>query len=288
MLQQTRVEAVIDYYRRFLERFPAIESLAAAPEPDVLTAWAVLGYYSRARNLQRAAQQIAASGLPQTHDELLALPGIGPYTAAAIGSIALDLPVAALDGNVMRVISRITNDASEVSSPATRRVFAERADELLDRRRPGDFNQAMMELGATVCTPRNPNCVACPVNTFCEARAAGTQQTLPVKLKRQQARDVELDLALIQRAGKILLVQRPASAQRLAGFWELPEKSTLAKFRGKKISQFQHQIVNDRFQIAIWSAADGSIPGGRWFDAAELSQIPLTTVTKKTLMRLEK
>jgi A/G-specific adenine glycosylase len=253
----------------------------------VLTAWSGLGYYSRARNLQRAAQQIIAGRLPATHDELLALPGIGPYTAAAIGSIALNLPVAALDGNVMRVISRVSNDSSEISSPVTKRAFAERANELLDRKRPGDFNQAMMELGATVCTPRNPVCSECTVNAFCEARAAGTERTLPVKLRKQQARDVALDLALILRDGRILLVQRAASEQRLAGFWELPEKNTLAGFRGKRILEFRHQIVNDRFQIAIWSATTGHVTGSRWFEPSEIEAIPLTTVTKKTLARVK-
>ena len=156
MLQQTRVEAVIPYYRRFLERFPSVEALAAAPENDVLAAWSGLGYYRRARNLHSAAKQIIAEGLPATHEVILSLPGVGPYTAAAIASIALDLPHAAVDGNVVRVISRLTNDASEIASPAARRRFAEEAARLLDPRRPGDFNQAMMELGATICVPRTP------------------------------------------------------------------------------------------------------------------------------------
>lgn len=139
MLQQTRVEAVIPYYLRFLERFPTVDSLAAAPEDAVLTAWSGLGYYSRARNLHRAAKQLAAGNLPATHAEVLALPGAGSYTAAAIASIALNLRHAAVDGNVIRVISRLTNDASEIASVAARREFRNQAEALLDPRRPGDF-----------------------------------------------------------------------------------------------------------------------------------------------------
>jgi A/G-specific adenine glycosylase len=282
MLQQTRVEAVIGYYHRFLARFPTVHALAAAPEQDVLTAWSGLGYYSRARNLHRAAKHIAAAGFPATHDGVLDLPGAGPYTAAAIASIALDLPHAAVDGNVMRVMSRLYNDASEISSPAAKRSFAMRADQLLDRKRPGDFNQAMMELGATVCVPRSPCCPTCPVERFCAARAAGTERTLPVKLKKQQAREVDLHLALLRRGDQVLLVQRAASEQRLAGFWELPLKEVIGG-RARKVVEFRHQIVNDRFRVAIWTIAKVDRGDGRWFTAAQLSEIPLTTVTKKAL-----
>ncbi len=142
MLQQTRVETVIPYYGRFLARFPDVHSLAAASEPDVLTAWSGLGYYSRARNLHRGAKQMSSNGLPANYDALLSLSGIGPYTAAAVSSIALGEPRAAVDGNVIRVISRLTNDPSEVSSPVTKRRFTDEAQQLLDPRQPGDFNQA--------------------------------------------------------------------------------------------------------------------------------------------------
>jgi A/G-specific adenine glycosylase len=283
MLQQTRVEAVLPYYRRFLERFPAVEDLAAAAEVDVLTAWSGLGYYSRARNLHRAARQMVTAGIPGSYEELLGLPGAGPYTAAAIASIALGLPHAAVDGNVIRVISRIANDASEISAPATRRAFTACADELLDRVRPGDFNQAMMELGATVCVPRNPACGVCPVEKFCAARAAGTERELPVKLKKQQVRDVALDLVLLRREDAVFLVERNAEERRLAGFWELPEKRLFPGLRTRKMSEFSHQIVNDRFRVAIWSGRSAGLPGGKWVGLAELDGIPLSTVTKKAL-----
>ncbi len=288
MLQQTRVEAVIPYYERFLARFPDVESLAAASEPDVLTAWSGLGYYSRARNLHRGAKQAVSIGLPASYDELLNLSGIGPYTAAAIASIALGEPRAAVDGNVIRVISRLTDDASEVSSPVTKRRFTDEAQRLLDPRRAGDFNQAMMELGATVCVPRTPRCEQCPVVRFCAARAAGTERELPVKLKKAAARDIALDLALFAgragNAGKIFLVQRNAGERRLADFWELPAKSLFPKWNAQARGQVTHQIVNDRFRVTVWhGTAPRLLPSGKWFTALELAAIPVTTISRKAL-----
>jgi A/G-specific adenine glycosylase len=297
MLQQTRVEAVIPYYARFLELFPSIDRLAKADEVEVLAAWSGLGYYSRARNLHRTAKQIAGKGrrpaYPATLEEVFSLPGVGPYTAAAIASIALGLPHAAVDGNVIRVISRLTNDPSEVSPPAARRSFAEEAGRLLDRQRPGDFNQAMMELGATICLPRNPDCGRCPVEKFCAARSAGTERELPAKLKKPSARDLPLDLVLLRRqtetpgGSSIFLTQRSFSERRMAGFWELPAKQFFPRLRGRKLHGFSHRIVNDRFLVTIWVTTqkfhDADLPRGMWFDAVELSGIPVTTVTKKAL-----
>jgi A/G-specific adenine glycosylase len=286
MLQQTRVEAVIPYYLRFLARFPSIEALAAAPEADVLAAWSGLGYYSRARNLHRAARRLAddAKALPATYEQVLALPGAGPYTAAAIASIALGLPRAAVDGNVTRVVSRLTNDASEMASPAARRRIAEAAGALLDRRRPGDFNQAMMELGATICLPRSPECGRCPVGEFCAARGAGTAKELPVKLRKPKARDMRIDLVLLEDARRVLLMRRAASERRLADFWELPEKKLFPGVRCRKLREFRHQIVNDRFRVAVWTARSAPLPSeGRWFSLNELDAIPVTTVTRKAL-----
>jgi A/G-specific adenine glycosylase len=289
MLQQTRVEAVIPYYRRFLERFPSVEALASAEEEEVLAAWSGLGYYSRARNLQRAARRIAQSGLPATYEQVLCLPGAGPYTAAAIASIALGLPHAAVDGNVTRVISRLTNDAAEMTSLAARRRVAAAAHALLDVQRPGDFNQAMMELGATVCLPRAPACGRCPVKKFCGARTAGTEAQVPVRLKKQKARDVRLDLVLIEDPdhadrSRVFLVRRAAGERRLADFWELPEKRLLPRgARCRRLREFRHQIVNDRFRVAIWTSQQTPPAGGRWFSPRELERVPVTTVTRKAL-----
>ncbi len=284
MLQQTRVEAVIPFYLRFLARFPSVGVLAAASQNDVLAMWSGLGYYSRARNLYLAAKRIVAEGPPKTHAQVLALPGAGSYTAAAIASISLGLPHAAVDGNVVRVISRLTNDASESSLPATRRRFAEVTAALLHPRRPGDFNQAMMELGATVCLPRAPRCGACPVRKFCAARAAGTEHELPVKLKKETVRELKLDLVLLERDGRIFLVQRPESERRMAGFSELPEKRLFPRLRLEKLSEFGHRIVNDRFRVTIWKAKPPArLPAGKWWKLEDLTGIPLTTISKKAL-----
>jgi A/G-specific adenine glycosylase len=284
MLQQTRVEAAIPCYVRFLARFPSLEALAAAPEAEVLAAWSGLGYYSRARNLHRAARRLASGVLPATYEQVLDLRGSGPYTAAAVASIALGLPHAAVDGNVTRVVSRLTNDASETASPAARRRIAEAAGVLLDGRRPGDFNQAMMELGATICLPRTPACGRCPVEKFCAARAAGTEKELPVKVKKQRARDARMDLVLLEEERRVVLIRRPSSARRLADFWELPEKKLFPGARCRKLGEFRHQIVNDRFRVAVWTLRAATLPSeARWFSLAELGTIPVTTITRKAL-----
>ena len=262
----------------------------------MLAAWSGLGYYSRARNLHKAAKKMAAEGVPQPRDKvayekLRAIPGVGPYTAAAVASIALGLPHAALDGNVIRVLSRITAEPAEVSAPETRRRLEAVAESLLDRSRPGDFNQAMMELGATVCLPRNPLCGECPVARFCAGRAAGIERQLPVKKRPGAVREVALELAVVQHAGTVLLVPRAASERRLAGFWELPEKCRIAGLQGPPRKSFTHQIVNDRFRVSVWlsrsrSAKTVRIPDGRWVPFADLSAMPVTTITKKALQAL--
>jgi len=284
MLQQTRVEAVIPYFNRFLERFPNVSMLADSTETDVLAAWSGLGYYSRARNLHRAALAIAAKGAPSAYEEILALPGIGPYTAAAIASIALGAPRAAVDGNVLRVISRLKNDASEISQPATRARFTAEAQSLLDPRRPGDFNQAMMELGATVCLPRNPLCGECPVRRFCEGRAAGRERELPVRGGRERARDIPLDLLLFQRQNEIFLVRRRADERRLAGFWELPVRLK-PKSGDEPVVTFTHRIVNDCFRIAVYICRPPVRPPepGEWFTPERMARIPVTTIARKAL-----
>ena len=288
MLQQTRVEAVIPYYQLFLQQFPSVEALAAVTEEEVLTAWSGLGYYSRARNLHKAAKQVVAAGIPATYEQVLTLRGVGAYTAAAVASIALGLPHAAVDGNVIRVIARLTNDAAEVTSSAMRRRIEEEAARLLDVRRPGDFNQAMMELGATICLPGKPRCEACPVQKFCAARAARTERQVPVKLKKQLVKEVALDLAIVERAGAIFLVKRAERERRLAGFRELPALGQMPDMHAVKLAKVRHQIVNDRFAITVWhiSIEDmdfGGIPDGEWVRVSELDRVPLTTVTKKAL-----
>src|SRR5215212_5496516 len=184
MLQQTQVTTVIPYFERFLARFPTVESLAAAPLDDVLKLWEGLGYYSRARNLHRAAQHIVTdhgAHFPTTAIELQALPGIGRYTAGAIASIAYNEPVAVLDGNVMRVLTRLYDIADDIAAPATQKRLWTLAESLVPPDHPGNFNQAMMELGRTICKPRQPLCAACPVSAHCLAFQRGVQSERPVK-----------------------------------------------------------------------------------------------------------
>ncbi len=296
MLQQTRVEAAIPYFEKFLQLFPTLRALAEAEENAVLAAWSGLGYYSRARNLHKAAKKLSVEGIPAAQDrdafdQLRGLPGVGPYTAAAVASIALGLPHAVLDGNVMRVISRVAADPGEVSAPGTRRRFGELADQLLDRRRPGDFNQAMMELGATVCVPRSPACAECPVSRFCAGRAAGIERELPVKKRAAEVREVALELVVLQQAGEVFLVRRAETESRLAGFWELPEKRRMAGLAGAPQKSFTHQIVNDRFRVNVWhtrrrNTKTERIAEGRWVPLCALGDLPVTTITKKALQAL--
>jgi len=220
MLQQTRVAAVIAHYHEFLRRFPTVEKLARAREASVLAAWSGLGYYRRARMLHAAAKVVArerGGKFPQTTEGLRELPGVGRYTAAAIASIAFGEPVAVVDGNVERVLQRVSG----------RRLAGEEfwlaAETLLDRGRPGDFNQAVMELGATVCTPRAPTCLTCPVVDLCATRG---EMTGAAKATRQKKREIHYALDYRKddsRGGKVFLVQRPGDARLMAGMWELPE-----------------------------------------------------------------
>lgn len=286
MLQQTRAAAVIPYYERFLDRFPDVASLASAPEGSLLECWSGLGYYSRARNMQKAARRILASGaFPTGYASIRLLEGVGDYTAAAIASICFDLPHAVLDGNVLRVMSRLTNDAGDIRSTATRRRFAARAQQLLDTKRPGPFNQALMELGATICVPRQPRCGECPISRHCEALTRGTQNQLPIKLGRVAQRRIEKSMLLIERDGKVLVRQRPPDASKLAGFWELPDGDDIPRAQpGVQIGEFRHSITNHDYRVAVLPATIGRAPRGfRWASMAELETLPLTTATKKAL-----
>jgi A/G-specific adenine glycosylase len=213
MLQQTRVAAVIPFYERFLEHFPTIRALAVAPEGEVLRLWAGLGYYSRARNLQRAAQEIVAKHggeFPRTAEHTLALPGIGSYTAAAILSIAFGERHAVLDGNVARVIARLSAVHGDLREGARWQSLQTAADELLDPTAPSDWNQAMMELGAMICTPKSPQCLICPVAEFCRARQLGLTEVIPEKRKKRATEEVELAAAVfIDKQGRTLLLPPP-------------------------------------------------------------------------------
>ena len=237
MLQQTQVETVIPYFHRFLERFPTIEDLAAAPLGDVLKSWEGLGYYARARNLHTAAKVIVAERhgeWPRTVEGLLALPGIGRYTAGAIASLAFDVDAPVLDGNVIRVLCRLFAIQRDPKDAKVREELWQLAEALLPSPRlgeaakgvevrggAGEFNEALMELGALICTPRNPRCDVCPLATTCEAKKRNLQNRLPIRSKRKPLPHYDVTAAVIRKDGRILIAQRPVGG-RLGGLWEFP------------------------------------------------------------------
>ena len=276
MLQQTRVAAVIEHYHRFLQRFPTVQKLAAAREPSVLAAWSGLGYYRRARMLHAAAKVIARElrgTFPETAEQWRTLHGIGRYTAAAIASIAFDEPAAVVDGNVERVLQRVSG----------KRLAGEKlwqaAEELLDRARPGDFNQAMMELGATVCTPKSPACLLCPVQQLCATRGE-----LPAPTKPERQRKREVHYALHQSDGAVFLVQRPKDTRLMASMWELPE---IPRPAGKirPVFTLRHSITVTDFTVRIWSGHACESNGGKWIPPRQLPKLPLTGLARKVLRR---
>ena len=227
MLQQTRVHAVLDYYRRFLAALPTVADLAACPQDDLMKLWQGLGYYSRARNLQKAAQVIMADHggeFPSDYDAIRSLPGVGDYTAGAISSIAFGIPEPAVDGNVLRVVARITGDRRDVTRPDTKKAITDALRAVMPLDCPGDFNQALMELGATVCLPNGaPLCDQCPAKDFCVAHREGTADQLPVKPPKKARRVEERTVYIILREGKVALRRRPDKGL-LAGLWEYPNE----------------------------------------------------------------
>ncbi len=286
MLQQTRVAAVIPYYERFLTLFPDASALASAAEQDLLAAWAGLGYYSRARNLQKAARVIVElPQFPADYSALRGLPGVGDYTAAAVASIAFGMPHAVLDGNVLRVLSRLAAERGEIKSQVVRRRLGVLAGTLLDRRRPGEFNQALMELGATVCLPKQPLCGDCPIRAQCQGRLQGIESKLPLTGVRPRASRHEKHLLAIEKGDKILLWQRPPDSRRLAGFWELPEREQVP---GAKVSvaagTFRHTIVHTTYLVQVsWATVSSRPKHLQWVPKGILRDLPLSTTAKKAL-----
>ncbi|MCB9546423.1 MAG: A/G-specific adenine glycosylase [Myxococcales bacterium] len=277
MLQQTRVESVIPYFHRFLARFPDPAALAAAPLDEVLALWAGLGYYSRARSLHRAAQEVVerhGGEIPNDPETFGALTGVGPYTRGAVMSIAFGRAEPLVDGNVIRVLSRLDHIAEDPRRPAVSRRFWARAAELVVGERPGDLNQALMELGALVCRSRSPLCLVCPVAADCDARAAGTQEDLPLKPKRAE-RPVTTWTAGLARddAGRLWLARR-AGDGLLGGLWELPavehpaDLATLGLTAGEPRGDVEHGFTHRVWRIAV-VAATGTPHAGPPYDAVE-------------------
>ena len=300
MLQQTRVAAVIAHYHEFLWRFPSVEKLARAREASVLAAWSGLGYYRRARMLHAAAKVVVrqlGGNFPTTAMALRELPGVGRYTAAAIASIAFGEPVAVVDGNVERVLQRVLGRRFSGDE------FWRAAEGLLDRGRPGDFNQAMMELGATVCTPRAPACLTCPVVELCATR--GEMPGAP-KAARQKKREIHYALDL--REGKVFLVQRARDARLMAGMWELPELagSVLgagkqqvppARFASRRNDNpksdsllwctLRHSITVTDYTVRVWRKSVPSRVVGEWTPVEKLERVALTGLARKILRKAE-
>lgn len=302
MLQQTRVEAVKGYYSRFLQALPSISALAEAPEDLLLKLWEGLGYYSRVRNLQKAARKILQEHgctFPREYDAILALPGIGAYTAGAISSICFDEPKAAVDGNVLRVLSRFEADPADISLEQTKKRAARRLEAIYPEGNCGNFTQALMELGATVCVPNGtPLCSQCPLQEYCKARQAGNQLKFPVKAPKKPRRQEDRTVLILLRDNKIALCKRPKKGL-LAGLWQLPdvrgkletqEALDLAESWGLRPTELlQMQEKNHIFTHITWNlrgyylrcAGEGSF---QWFDRSELNEhIGLPTAYRQFL-----
>jgi A/G-specific adenine glycosylase len=313
MLQQTRVETVLPFYHRFLARFPTVEALAAAELPEVLALWSGLGYYRRARQLHAAAREIAAAGaFPATLEGLLALPGIGAYTAAAVASIAFGIAAPVMDGNVERVLSRCLALDEDPRAAGARRQLLAAAAELLDPRRPGDSNQALMELGATLCSPRNPKCLLCPLRSGCRAAREGDPERYPVPKMKRASERLRLLVAVVEDASGVLLFRRPEGSALLAGTWELPwvtlaengvevagdPRSRLAGryggvwTLGPRSAGVRHGITYRDLEVDVHRAGlawggevrDGMAAG--FFDGAGRTGLPLSSLVGKVLKAL--
>jgi A/G-specific adenine glycosylase len=312
MLQQTQVATVVPYWERFLARFPDPTALAEASDSDLLAYWSGLGYYSRARNLRAAARVIASQyhgRLPQRLDELLALPGIGRYTAGAILSIAFGEPAALVDGNVARVFARLFDLDAPLGTPAMERSLWALAELLVPPAGtgpdgPGAWNQALMELGARLCVTGQPRCLLCPLQPFCAARRAGREAELPRRKPRPAALEVELELLLIVDRGRLLMHRRPATG-RLAGLLDLPSREVSASPRlypsewpaaglssAGLLGEMRHAITRHRILGRVFEGRC-DMPGGAldpasgllWMPIGELRTAPLSGLAKKALQR---
>ena len=309
MLQQTRVEVVLRYFEPFLARFPAPEALAHAEESEVLAAWSGLGYYRRARALKKAAEAIVARGSwPATAAELERLPGVGGYTAAAVASIAFGQRAGVVDGNVVRVMARRLVLAGRCDTRGARALILVEVERLLHPERPGDSNQALMELGATVCKPRTPRCELCPLAAGCLARAAGEPERYPEPRPRATPIAVAVAAAAVERDGGYLLVRRGDDEELLPGLWELPAtpgaEPDAAAFRaryggewsfGRERARIRHTITFRTLTIsayaAEWTPSELREPlepaSSGWFSPEAARALPLSGAARKLLRKLE-
>ena len=315
MLQQTRVETALPYFERWMNVFPDIFHLAEAEEQQVLKLWEGLGYYSRARNLHKAAKAIVENhegNIPQNIEALINLPGIGPYTAGAIASIAFDQPAIAVDGNIRRVISRLGNISSVLGSPVFENACKEMLQELLPQKGAGDFNQALMDLGATVCSPKSPTCHVCPLSTHCVAFKQGTQEKLPLRKEKAPIPHYIVTAGVMMQDDKVLLCQRP-DQKLLGGLWEFPggkqeKDESLAQtlFRelqeeleievnvGEKIGVYEHAFTHFRITLhAFFCTITEGTPTPveaqdmQWVTLTDLEQYPMGKVDRLIARQLK-
>ena len=316
MLQQTRVDTATPYFLRFVDAFPTVLELAVAPLDDVLKMWEGLGYYSRARNLHRAAKAVVAEHdgvIPDTEEAFRALPGVGPYTSAAVLSLAFDQPLAVLDGNVIRVLARVFALDADVKQGATRRSLQATMDELLDQVHPGQFNEAVMELGATVCTPRGPACGRCPLRSDCSAAASGTPEAYPVSSKAKPIPHHTIVAGLIRDVDERLLIQRRPNEAMLGGLWEFPggksepgealpdacqreilEETGLEVHVGEEVARVQHAYSH--FRITL-HAFDCTPIGGelasetgepqKWVQPSELEAYAFPRANRRVIEQIQ-
>ncbi len=313
MLQQTRVTTVIPYYKRFLERFPTVESLAEAALDDVLALWSGLGYYRRARHLHAAAQDIVErfeGQLPADHKALLSIKGIGRYTAGAIASIAFDLPFPAVDGNVFRIFARLCCLKYPINSTALHKIVEAMANVLAKGERPGELTQGLMELGALICTPKSPTCLLCPIREHCSSLETGQVDLYPVPKRKTKVQDITVQWALLRRSGRVLFIQRPEDGL-FAGLWELPglylshpgpdeptllleqlEEWGLQLQLSETVTPYQHTLSHRQLHIQLYHGTQLrgrlNLPrhSFRWISLKTLDELPISSITRRVLKAL--
>ena len=312
MLQQTQVATVIPYFERFIERFPDVRHLAKAQEQTVLKYWEGLGYYRRARSLHQAAKVVERDfngQFPSNFEGVLSLPGIGRYTAGAILSISKGQPLPILEGNTIRVHARLAGIEEDVQKSATQKELWKLAESVVDSERPGDLNQALMELGSEICTPRSPNCEGCPVQTVCQAYRTRRQMELPFSSKKNALTEVHEAVVLIRRNNKLLLRQCQPD-ERWAGLWDFPrfqiEPKQMDTELPKRVENssglsiqvrdtgwsLQHGVTRFKIQLSCWVAEEvrGRLkcPGQslKWFTTREIEELPLSVTGRKVASNL--
>ncbi|WEG12274.1 A/G-specific adenine glycosylase [Pullulanibacillus sp. KACC 23026] len=309
MLQQTQVDTVIPYYERFKSRFPTMQSLAYADEEDVLKSWEGLGYYSRARNLQAGVREVVeqyGGVVPKDRSTLLKIKGIGPYTSGAILSIAYNLPVPAVDGNVMRVLSRLFLIKEDIAKPKTRQVFEKLLDELIPNEAASDFNQGIMELGALICKPKNPLCEECPISQWCQAKQQDIQESLPIKSKKAKQKTEAYRVLWLKDASDRVLVHKRSESGLLANLWEFPmishsehsDESHLNSYVAEMLSlkkpltlnkvnqSVSHTFSHLKWELNLWEGTlletSPCLPNSfKWVTIKELHEIPIPVSHQK-------